>query len=278
MEHAGSHFYIDGVIMPAGAGDEPPAGEVTFYEVIRTRKGIPIFFDDHMNRLKNGISTRYEIREDIAEEVRRGLSALADIESHEEINVKVTVTFTGQDHHLYIGFIPSSYPTAMMVSAGVPLIIFHAERLEPGVKMLNARLRTAVNEELARRNAYEALLVNRDGFITEGSRSNIFFIADSGSVHTAPDSMVLSGITRKYVTELIKSEGWPLIYNAVREDETRIYRSAFITGTSPMVIAVKSIEDHYFDVTDPLIKRLYAKYADLVEKSVTEYKLRNKTD
>lgn len=278
MELAGSHFYLDGVIMPADAGDESPAGEVTFYEVIRTRNGIPIFFNDHMSRLMNGISTRYELREDIAEEVRHGLSALADIERHEEINMKVTVTFTGQDHQLHIGFIPSSYPTAMMVSSGVPLIIFHAERLEPGVKMLNTRLRMSVNDELARRKAYEALLINRDGFITEGSRSNIFFITDRGSVHTAPDSMVLSGITRKYVTELIRREGQPLIYEAVREDETGMFRSAFITGTSPMVLAVKSIENQCFDVKNPLIGRLRAKYAELVEKSVTEYKLKNKTD
>ncbi|MCU0459855.1 MAG: hypothetical protein MUE37_12300, partial [Bacteroidales bacterium] len=97
MEYTGSYYYLDGMIMPAGAGDEPPAGDVTFYEVIRTRKGIPIFFDDHMARLRDGISTRYELREDIAEEVRKGLSALAGLERHEEINVKVTVSFTDHD-------------------------------------------------------------------------------------------------------------------------------------------------------------------------------------
>lgn len=278
MEYSGSHVYLDGLIIPAAAANEPPAGEVTFYEVIRTRDGIPVFFDDHMNRLMNGISTRYQPTEDISEEVRKGLYALADCERHEEINVKVTVSFTGHVHRLHICYIPSSYPSEVMVAEGVPLIFYHAERFEPGVKMLNARLRTSVNEELARRNAYEALLVNRDGLITEGSRSNIFFITHSGTVLTAPDSMVLSGITRHYVTGIIREEGIPLTYKAAGEKEAGFYRSAFITGTSPMVLAVKCIENQYFDVSDPLIVRLREKYSALVDNSVTEYMMRNKTD
>jgi len=278
MECLGGCFYFDGVIIPADGPEVIPEGEVSFYEVIRTRNGIPVFFDDHLNRLREGISTRYDLKEDITGEVKRGLTLLADKVQFNEINVKVTVAFTGQDHTVHICFIPSSYPSKSTQEEGVSLILYHAERFDPGVKMLNARLRASVNQELARRNAYEALLVNHDGSITEGSRSNIFFITDSGLVHTAPDNMILSGITRKYVSELILQEGIRLIYKAVREDETGLYRSAFITGTSPMVLAVKSIEKQRYDVTDPLIERLLDNYRYLVERNVREYMLRNKRD
>jgi len=218
-----------------------------------------------------GISTRYELSADIATEVRRGLNALIASELHGEINVRVTVTFTGQDHSLHICYIPSLYPFPEMVREGVPLILYHAERFNPGVKMLNRRLRLTVNEELARRDAYEALLVNREGFITEGSRSNIFFVTEDGVVQTAPDSMVLSGITRRYVLEIIRSERIPLVKDAVREDGISNYRSAFLTGTSPMVLPVRSIESQGFDVANNLTLRLRELYSEQVESSIRAY-------
>lgn len=276
MECFGRFFFLDGSILPAGANEEIVPGDIAFYEVIRTRNGVPIFFDDHMNRLREGISTRYELPEDITGEVRSGLNALVSHDDpQDEINVRVTVTFTGQDHSLHICYIPSSYPTTSMVSEGVPLILYHAERLDPGVKMLNQRLRHYVNEELARRKAYEALLVNSEGEITEGSRSNIFFVTGDGVIYTAPDSMVLSGITRRYVTEIIRSEGIPLVYKAVGEHEIGRFRSAFLTGTSPMVLAVRSVENQVFDASDPLIERLRGIYAATVERSISDF-LRNK--
>jgi len=271
MECYGRFFFLDGNIVPAGANDEIAYGDVAFYEVIRTRNGVPVFFDDHMNRLSEGISTRYDLQEDIAGEVRSGLSALVSHELLDEINVRVTVTFTGRDHSLHICYIPSSYPSESMIREGVPLILYHAERFDPGVKMLNNRLRLSVNEELARRKAYEALLVNHDGQITEGSRSNIFFITNDGIIHTAHDSMVLSGITRRYVTEIIRSEGIPLVFEAVGKHETGRFRSAFLTGTSPMVLAVRSVENQVFDVSDPIIGRLREIYADTVERSISDY-------
>ena len=272
MDCTGKYIWLDGAIVPSEGNEEIPSGEVSFYEVIRTRDGVPLFFSDHMNRLSDGISTRYNLHEDIAEEVRAGLKALVNRERHYEINLRVTVTFTGHEHSLHICYIPSFYPSETMVKEGVPLILYHAERFEPGVKLLNNRLRLSVNGELSRRGAYEALLVNHEGFITEESRSNIFFITPEGKIHTAPDKMVLSGITRRYVTDIIRNAGIPLVYEAVRESDTATFRSAFITGTSPMVLPVCRIEDRQYYAADPLIERLRTIYSELVERNMNDYK------
>lgn len=278
MDFTGDCYYLDGVIVPAESGGEIASGEVSFYEVIRTREGVPLFFDDHMNRLKAGIATRYDLDEDIASAVRHGMNALLSHERHNEINVKVTVAFTGHQYSLHICCISSVYPSEATVSEGVPLILYHAERLDPGVKRLNNRLRLSVDSELSRRNAYEALLVNHEGYITEGSRSNIFFITSEGVIHTAPDSMVLAGITRRYVTDIIREEGISLIHEAVHVSDIHRFRSAFLTGTSPMVLAVRSVENRGFDVTDLLIKKLRTTYVRLADRSINEYKLKNEAD
>jgi len=278
MECFGHYYYLDGIIMPADHDDEIVSGEVSFYEVIRTREGIPLFFDDHMKRLSDGISTRYESGGDISSRVREGLDALVARQSFPEINVRVTVTFIGQDYSLHICYIPSSYPDAEMVTTGVRLILYHAERFDPGVKLLNNRLRLSVNEELSRKKAYEALLVNRDGLITEGSRSNVFFVTGKGAIHTAPDKMVLSGITRRYVTDIIRQEGFELVYEAVREYEIDQFTAVFITGTSPMVLPVNSIEKQHYEAYSAVTERLRRLYAGLAEESIRNYKLSKSKD
>lgn len=278
MECFGHYYYLDGSIVPAGQDDETVSGEVSFYEVIRTREGIPLFFDDHMKRLSEGISTRYESGGDISSRVREGLDALVAMQSFPEINVRVTVSFTGQEYSLHICYIPSSYPDAGMVTTGVRLILYHAERFDPGVKLLNARLRLSVNEELSRKNAYEALLVNHDGLITEGSRSNVFFVTDKGAIHTAPDKMVLSGITRRYVTDIIRQEGFELVYKAVGESEIDHFTAVFITGTSPMVLPVQSIEEQHFEAYNTVTERLRRIYAGLAGESIRNYKLSKSKD
>lgn len=278
MDCFGKYFWLDGNIIPAGHGEEIAPGDVSFYEVIRLRDGIPLFFDDHMKRMSEGISTRYKPNHDIPVRVRAGLDALVRQELFPEINVKVTVTFTGEDWSLRICYIPSSYPDEEMIRTGVRLIFFHAERIEPGVKLLNNRLRRSVNDELERRKAYEALLVNSAGFITEGSRSNVFFLTDGGTIYTAPDNIVLQGITRRYVLEIISQEGLDLVYEAVSEAGISRFRSVFITGTSPMVLPVQSIEDHEYEVSNPVMERIRLLYADRASESIRRYKLKKSED
>jgi branched-chain amino acid aminotransferase len=276
MECFGKYYFLDGNIFPVDIEEEVPSGEVSFYEVIRTRGGVPLFFDDHMKRLKDGIATRYDLSDDISEMISEGLDALVRQETFAEINVRITVSFIGQQYSVHICYISSSYPDNETFRNGVPLILYRAERLDPAVKMLNNRLRLSVNEALLKKKAYEALLLNKEGLITEGSRSNVFFVNSKGILYTAPDSMVLSGITRKYVIDICRREGYEIVYEAVRASEIHTFQSAFITGTSPMVLPVKSIEDHLFRTDNDVIKRLILLYRQLASDSIINYQKRKK--
>ncbi|MDF1559311.1 MAG: aminotransferase class IV [Bacteroidales bacterium] len=278
MDCYGGFFYLDGRIHRAAEDVPALSGEVSFYEVIRTRNGVPLFFDEHMKRLRKGIDTRYDLDHDIAVRVAAGFDALVSSESFAEMNVRVTVTFIGREYSLHICYIQSSYPTEEMIRDGVRLILFRAERFDPGVKILNNRLRATVHSELQRRQAYEALLVNREGLITEGSRSNVFFITDEDLIVTPPDSMVLSGITREKVIGLCRTEGMNLMFRSVAETDLPGFRSLFITGTSPMVLRVHSVEDQYFEVACPVTEKLRLLYERLVLNSISSYKMRNRKD
>jgi branched-chain amino acid aminotransferase len=278
MECFGRYYFLDGNILPIEHDEEIAAGEVSFYEVIRTRKGVPLFFDDHMKRLTNGISTRYDLRDDITELITEGLDALVRQEAFTEINVRITVSFIGQEYSVHICYITSSYPGDETIRHGVPLIFYRAERFDPGVKLLNNRLRLSVNEALVKEKAYEALLVNKEGFITEGSRSNVFFVKEEGILYTAPDRMVLAGITRKYIIDICRKEGYYLVFEAARVSELPDFQSAFITGTSPTVLPVKSIDNHLFNTDNDIVKRLSLLYRQLADDSIIKFQRRKKED
>jgi branched-chain amino acid aminotransferase len=278
MELYGIYYYLDGNIFTAGDEDHLPAGDVTFYEVIRTRNGIPMFFDDHMKRLLEGIATRYDISGNVVQEVRDGLDHLTGAELFDEINVRVAVSFTGQEYSVHLSYIRSFYPPESMIREGAHLILYHAERFDPGVKILNDRLRLSVSQALQKKDAYEALLVNHDGYITEGSRSNVFFVTSDNKIYTAPDSMVLAGITRRHVTAMCRKEGIELVYEAVRADGIALFQSAFITGTSPMVLAARSIEDTKYGPFSPVIEKLRQAYSALAEESMSKYRFERKGD
>ncbi len=276
MDCIGRFYYLNGRISSTAETMPEVSGDVSFYEVIRTRNGVPLFFDEHIRRLGNGIATRYDLDHDIAERVAEGFDALVSNESFAEMNVRITVSFTGREYSLHICYIPSSYPTDEMIRNGVRLMLFRAERVDPGVKILNSSLMAKINNELQRTQAYEALLVNREGLITEGSRSNVFFIREDGTIVTPPDSVVLSGITREKIIGLCRSEGLNLLFGSVAEKDLPRYRSLFITGTSPMVLGVHSIEDHHFDVSNPVTDKLRRHYERLVAGSISSYKVRNR--
>ena len=103
------------------------------------------------------------------------------------------------------------------------------------------------------------LLVNREGRITEGSRSNVFFIRGR-EVWTAPSDRVLLGVTRSKVIDVIREAGLDLHFKSVREDHLASFDAAFISGTSPKVLPIASIGDISYDVNDPVLRDIMKRY------------------
>lgn len=272
MDYAGRYYFLNGVICDKSLNTYRQPDGVAFYEVIRTSKGVPWFYDDHIKRLENGISSKFSLPEGLKGTIKAGIKSLATKETFEEKNLNVTVTFNASGYSLFIAFAESFYPDMLMYANGVRMITFKAERIDPGVKIVNTTLRQAVNDRLKITGAYEALLINENGIITEGSRSNIFFIDDESNIVTSPDCLVLPGITRKNVKEICRDEAISIIYKEILLSDITGFKSAFITGTSPMILPVKAIDKLTFDVSFPLINRLRELYIARAAESIKAFK------
>jgi branched-chain amino acid aminotransferase len=119
--------------------------------------------------------------------------------------------------------------------------------------MMDRALRDATDAAIKEHSLYEVILVDKNGQITEGSRSNIFFIKD-GEVYTSPLHQVLPGVTRGKIVEIIRSKGIAIHEEPINESDVKSFDAAFISGTSPKVLPISSIGDVTYDVDEPLLR------------------------
>jgi len=104
-----------------------------------------------------------------------------------------------------------------------------------------ALLPNTMSFQEAHENGLKECIFVRNGLITEGSHSNIFFVIN-GILHTHPESnQVLSGITRKNILRIAQESGIQIREEALQENRIRFVQEAFITNTSAEVTPVTEL-------------------------------------
>lgn len=122
-------------------------------------------------------------------------------------------------------------------------------------------------------NGFAEVCFIRNGFVTEGAHSNIFFVKGD-TVFTHPESnSILSGITRKNVISLAAENGIKLVEEAVAGDMIPYVNEAFITNTSGEVIPVIRIGDQTIGNGTPgdITNKLQRLFREKVMAWGTEY-------
>ena len=267
----GKKFILNGKLQSAEMFDNSLVYEGdSIYEVIRMVKGNPVFFPDHMERLES--SLRLQQKECFADRpaLRRDIINLSKTERRKEMNLKIVFNYHQETVNYLIYFIEPIYPSDEQYRKGVKGILFYAERKDPESKVINHKLRSSIYHKLILEGGYEALLVNENNCITEGSRSNIFFL-EGDTLVTAPDGSVLNGITRKHVLEICKKNHIRVVFKCVNIDDITDYETVFMTGTSPMVLQFSCIGDTFFNVRMPIIELLREKYLLKAEESIRRF-------
>ena len=226
------------------------------YEVVRLIDGRPQFLPEHFERLENsmgsiGMAVPFTYQK--LEESIHDLAEEGQIANH---NIKLEVDVSG---HSILYLNPTHYPSAEQYAKGVRTELFDGERKNPNIKMMDQTLRDATDEAIKKHDLYEVILVDRDGCITEGSRSNVFFIK-KGEVYTSPLHQVLPGVTRRKIIEIVKDKGIRFHEVPINASDIGSFDAAFISGTSPKVLPIASIGEETYDVNDPLLRDIMRWY------------------
>lgn len=268
----GKKFVLNGIIETSDLFDNTLVYEGdSVYEVIRMIKGSPVFFNDHMERLSTSLRLQKKKPLVTVEKIRQDIVNLSKTEKKKEINLKIVFNYNKGEANYLLYFIESIYPTEEQYLNGVKGILFYAERKDPASKVINHRLRSSIYQKLILEGAYEALLVNEKGEITEGSRSNMFFLKKD-ILYTAPEEMILSGITRKHILEICSEKGIEVRMKTVKAAKINEYDAVFMTGTSPMVLPFNSIDGKQFKTRMPVVESLRRLYFERAEASIAGFR------
>lgn len=119
-----------------------------------------------------------------------------------------------------------------------------------------------INSMLALREAQacgydEALLLDTEGYVAEGSGENIFLLRD-GVIYTPELTSALDGITRNTLVTLAREAGYQVREKRLTRDEVYIADEAFFTGTAAEVTPIRSLDDRTIgsEVPGPVTREL----------------------
>ena len=160
-----------------------------------------------------------------------------------------------------LGLDPRSCPAPSIIIIAEALVLFPKEHYEKGLKIvtvptrrnvpdaLNPKIKSLnylnnilVKLEAAQAGALEALMLNSEGYVCEGSGDNVF-IVKNGKVVTPPTYLgALEGITRNAVIELCEQLGIPCEEKPFTRHDVYVADEVFLTGTAAEMIPVVEVD------------------------------------
>jgi len=118
----------------------------------------------------------------------------------------------------------------------------------------------------------EALLLDVEGFVAEGSGENIFIIKDE-VIYTPDLTSALNGITRNTIMTLANDLGYDIVEKRITRDEVYIADEAFFSGTAAEVTPIRELDNRPIGTgtRGPITEKLQSLYFDIVHGRVDKY-------
>ena len=134
-----------------------------------------------------------------------------------------------------------------------------------------------INSMLALREALdsgceEALLLDNEGYVAEGSGENIFIVYE-GKLYTPELTSCLDGITRKTIFELAEERGLSITQKRITRDEVYVAEEAFFTGTAAEVLPIRELDGRVIGEgrRGPITETLQSAYFDAVKGKLANH-------
>ena len=253
MKFIGKYYCDNGNFLPL-QGDELAAlqQQPFVYEVARVLGRKLMFWDGHWQRLQQSLGKMGWTLYENSAKIEQAIQQLLEHNALQNNNIMLAILPTEQGNRWALFALESHYPTPAMYTQGVEVDLLAFERPDPQAKVMHANHRSMYDQLLAQSGKYELLLTDAQGRITEGSRSNVFFVRGT-ALFTAPPALILSGVTRQKVIHTAIDSGIQVYENAAFTHEIDKFDAAFLTGTSPLILPIRSIGAQRYTI--PLVVR-----------------------
>lgn len=242
----------------------------SLYEVIRIINAKPLFLKEHMARMKNSAKVANLKLWLSTQKVTENIMKLIKINNIHTGNVKIVFNFN-DENNFSAYFIEHHYPDVEDYENGVDTILYDAERENPNAKIIDVDFRKLVDTRIKEKNVYEAILVDKNGNITEGSRSNVFLVRGNELI-TAPLEQVLPGTTRQVILEICGEMQINVIENKINHKDINKFDALFICGTSPKVLPVKFVDNFKFASSqNKIVNQIMRNYDKKIETDIKNF-------
>ena len=248
-----------------------------------TLKGPAIFrLDEHVTRL---FQTAHIFLIEIPysqEEIKNAIIKTVKVNKLKECYIRPLV-YIGYGA---MGLYPNDNPIKVSIAAWPWGAYLGEEGLEKGISVrVSSFIRHHVNSnmsrgkvcgyyvtsQLAKKEAIsggfdEGLLLDTEGYVSEGSGENIFIVRN-GAIKTTPLTSILEGITRDSILTLARDFGIPTEEQRFTRDEIYICDEAFFTGTAAEVTPIRELDNRMIGkgTAGPITKKLQAAFFDIVK-------------
>jgi branched-chain amino acid aminotransferase len=260
------------------------------YETLRTYRQRPFLLDRHLTRLRTSASL-------MALDVPFSDQALAERISE---TVEHAVPLYGAGTEWYIRMLltrgvgdlsydPAVTPTPSLVvivkphidpppeafSSGVTVTMSSIVRNHPGsvspmIKSNNLMNNALAMQEGFRRGAFEVVMRNYLGELTECSMSNLFVVKGGAALTPPLSAGLLPGITRDCVFEIAEKAGVRVEEATLRDGDLYGADEVFLTGTTREIMPIVGVDDHTIGdgLPGPVTRRLHEEFRKFVARSV----------
>lgn len=274
------YLYINGEILPKEKAFIPVYDlgllrGLGIFDYFRVLDGIPVFAEDHIDRLENSM---------LMMDFQTGISRTEwmdlfqkMIKANDAINAGFRVVVTGgysedgytipEKKNVYLMLHPLTENDPVQYEQGVRLLTVNYQRDTPTAKTTVYIESMKAQPRLKKEGAYE-VLYHFKGEISECSRCNIFFITPENVIVT-PAKGMLKGITRKQIIAIAAEHNMPLEEREVHLEELPWMAGAFLTATSKGALPVVKIDDQL--IGDGKVHPLAKQLNDLYVKRVDHY-------
>jgi len=218
------------------------------FETLRTYNGKVFKIDEHLERLFHSAKsvklqiplTKKQLKQAIVSTIEKNKLKEAYIrltisrgkgELRYSIELNPNVVIIAKEFTPYIKNIHEK---------GASVITYNAERVLPEVKSTSCMPLVLAKSEAAKKGCFDAILVDRSGFVTEGTVSNVFFVKNN--VIYTPKENILQGITRGIVIKIAKKIA-KISETKIKKRKIYSFDECFLTNTSVEIVPVNKIDD-----------------------------------
>jgi len=242
------------------------------YEVIRLIEGRPLFLTAHLERFSNSIKLAALDGVLSEADLVQGIVKLVDKTGLTHHNVRLEMGMLEHGITWVLFMVVTHYPEEELYVQGVHTVTSDITRENPHAKIFRKNYAQSISKIRSDSEAFEVILVDEDACVTEGSRSNLFFIKNN-TIITAREEDVLLGISRLELCKLLFGLNIPIEMRAIRKSELPDFDACFLTGTSIKVLPIASIDTvNYASSTHPLVLKLIDAFDDALYKDINNLK------